>query len=108
MLLGCCYTHKEVSPNSSELAKSQWDLGELTQIGVKTQQSYEDAFTLEKVESIYIYVMNCNYIMINLCCTPTVCIIKSGSMYLIYSSDWPGNYEFQKHTWRSTHVIITT
>ena len=55
-LLGHNYTRKAFAPNTSGLANLQWDSAELTQIGVQTQMSYDDVFTLEEVEWIHTYI----------------------------------------------------
>ena len=48
--LGQHYIRKAFTSNTSGLANLQWDSAELTQIGVRTQMSYDDVFTLEEVE----------------------------------------------------------
>ena len=44
------YIRKAFTSNTSGLANLQWDSAELTQIGVQTQMSFDDVFTLEEVE----------------------------------------------------------
>ncbi|XP_065909470.1 inositol 1,4,5-trisphosphate-gated calcium channel ITPR1-like [Dysidea avara] len=45
------YTRQTFDPNASGLASLQWDSAELIQIGIQEQMNYDDAFTIEEVDS---------------------------------------------------------
>lgn len=60
-MLGHYYTYKTITYDTSGVANLQWDSAELTQIGVKTQMSYDDAFTLEEVDKVAKYIANSSF-----------------------------------------------
>ena len=47
--IGVAYCRQAFDPNASGLESLQWDSASLYQIDVKSQMSYDDAFTIEEV-----------------------------------------------------------